>query len=262
MSTRTYPARGIVLRTRAIGEKDRVLVLLTQEYGKLSASARGSRNPKSKLAPVAQPFTLANFLLVRGRSLQIVSQAEIENAHIHLTEDLVRTAWASYVCELCDALPEDLPDPELFELLMVTLHALNNTASTSHAEVIGRWFEAKYLSHLGYAPVLGKCTACGSKISIAADDTEASIPFSPSLGGTLCRSCAAADTRKIYAKVQALRALRHLENAPAPLEEIFERLELTQQARYDLRDVLLQSLNAHLSIKWKSRAFLDEILAG
>ncbi len=262
MSTRTYPARGIVLRTRAIGEKDRVLVLLTQEYGKLSASARGSRNPKSKLAPVSQPFTLANFLLARGRSLQIVSQAVIEDAHIYLAKDLVKTAWASYVCELCDALPEDLPDPELFELLMVTLHALNNAQSNSHAEVIGRWFEAKYLAHLGYAPVLGKCTVCGAKIAIAADDTESSIAFSPSLGGTLCRTCAAGDTRKLYAKVQALRALRHLENAPAPLEEIFERLELTQQAKADLRDVLLQSLNAHLSIKWKSRAFLDEILAG
>lgn len=262
MSTRTYPARGIVLRTRAIGEKDRVLVILTEEHGKISASARGARNPKSKLAPIAQPFTLANFLLARGRSLQIVTQAVIEDAHAHLTKDLVKTAWASYVCELCDALPEDLPDPELFELLLVTLNTLNNTDSTAHAEVTGRWFEAKYLAHLGYAPVLGKCTICGTKIAIAPDDTESSIAFSPSSGGTLCRSCAAADTRKIYAKVQALRALRHLENAPAPLEEIFDRLELTQQARYDLRDVLLQSLNAHLSIKWKSRAFLDEILAG
>jgi DNA repair protein RecO (recombination protein O) len=251
-----------VLRTRALGEKDRVLVILTQEYGKLSASARGSRNPKSKLAPISQPFTLANFFLARGRSLQIVTQAVIEDAHINLAKDLVKTAWASYVCELSDALPEDLPDPDLFELLMVTLHALDNTQSNSHAEVIGRWFEAKYLAHLGYAPVLGKCTSCGTKITIPADDTETSIAFSPSLGGTLCRTCAAADTRKMYARVQALRALRHLENAPAPLEEIFERLELTQQARYDLRDVLLQSLNAHLSIKWKSRAFLDEILAG
>lgn len=261
MTTRTYPARGIVLRTRAIGEKDRVLVILTEEHGKVSASARGARNPKSKLAPVAQPFTLANFLLARGRSLQIVSQAEIEDAHTHLPKDLIKTAWASYICELCDALPEHLPDPELFELLMVTLNTLDRAQNPLQAEVTGRWFEAKYLAHLGYAPVLGRCTACSAKISIAADDAESSVAFSPSLGGTLCRSCASGDTQKTYAKVQALRALRHLENAAAPQEEIFDRLELTGQARRDLRDVLQHSLNAHLSIKWKSRAFLDEVLA-
>ena len=262
MGSRTYPTRGVVLRSRALGEKDRILVLLTEESGKISASARGARNPKSKLAALAQPFTLARFLIAKGRNLDIVSQAEIENAHTHLSGDLIKTAWASYFCELCDAIPEHLPDPELFELLCVTLSTLDATVNADEAEIIGRWFEAKYLAHLGYAPILGKCVACETKLSVAIEDTQQIIAFSPALGGTLCRACIARDGRRLNVKVQALRALRQLERSDAPpnASAFTSHFSLTTQARRDLRDVLQRSLSAHVEAKWKSRAFLDEVL--
>lgn len=262
MSSRTYPARGVVLRSRALGEKDRVLVLLTEEGGKISASARGARNPKSKLAALAQPFTLARFLIAKGRSLDIVSQAEIENAHTHLAGDLIKTAWASYFCELCDAIPEHLPDPELFELLCVALSTLDAAENADQAEIVGRWFEAKYLAHLGYEPILGRCVACETKLTVAADDTQQIIAFSPALGGTLCRACTARDGARLNVKVSALRALRQLERADTPplASSFSEQLALTTAAKRDLRDVLQRSLSAHLEVKWKSRAFLDEVL--
>lgn len=263
MSSRTYPVRGVVLRSRALGEKDRVLVLLTEEQGKISASARGARNPKSKLAALAQPFTLARFLIAKGRTLDIVSQAEIENAHTHLSGDLIKTAWASYFCELCDAVPEHLPDPELFELLAVSLSTLDGASNAESAEMIGRWFEAKYLAHLGYAPILGRCVVCETKLNVASDDTQQVVAFSPALGGTLCNSCAFRDGAKLNVKVQSLRALRQLERALSPPDaEAFRfQLSLSTQARSDLRAVLQRSLSAHLEVKWKSRAFLDEVLA-
>jgi len=262
MSSRTYPARGVVLRSRALGEKDRVLVVFSEEAGKISASARGARNPKSKLAAVAQPFTLAKFLIAKGRSLDIVSQAEIENAHTHLAGDLIKTAWASYFCELCDAVPEHLPDPELFELLVVTLSILDAAESADESEIIGRWFEAKYLAHLGYAPILGRCVACETKINFAVDDTQNDVAFSPVLGGTLCSSCGHQHGGQMKVKVQALRALRRLEQADAPpdADAFGEKFFNIGAARRDLRDVLQRSLSAHLEIKWKSRAFLDEVL--
>lgn len=261
MSSRTFPTRGVVLRTRAIGEKDRVLVLLTPEYGKISASARGARNPKSKLAAAAQAFTLGRFLIAKGRSLNIVSQVEIENAHTHIAGDLIKTAWASYFCELCDAVPEELPDEELFEILVVALSALDAAENGDEAENIGRWLEARYLAHLGYAPILGRCVVCDEKIVVAADDIQISVAFSPALGGTLCRACSFRDAARVVAKAQALRALRKLERSDAPVEAMEEVNELTTQARRDLRDVLQRSLGAHLETKWRSRAFLDEVLS-
>ena len=72
--------RALVLRSRPLGERDRLLSLLTLEQGKLSAVAPGARKIKSKLAAGVDYFTCGSFLLYRGRSLFTVSQLEVETS--------------------------------------------------------------------------------------------------------------------------------------------------------------------------------------
>ena len=50
MTERIFKAEGLVLRTRPLGEADRLITLLTLEEGKFIAVARGARKIKSKLA--------------------------------------------------------------------------------------------------------------------------------------------------------------------------------------------------------------------
>lgn len=238
-------------------------MLLCEETGKVSVAARGARNPKSKLAAVAQPFTLAKFLIARGRSLDIASQAEVEKAHTHLSGDLLKTAWASYFCELCDAIPEELPDSELFKLLEISLARMDVAEGFDECEIVGRWFEMQYLVLLGYAPTIGRCVACDEKISVAIEDTGRKLFFSPSMGGTLCGACAVRDSSRLHLHVQALRALHQLGRASTPPSgEFWERAGLSSGARRDLREALQRSVFSHLDIRLKSRAFLDEVMAG
>jgi DNA repair protein RecO (recombination protein O) len=258
-----YLTRAVVLRARSLGEKDRVVTLLSPNYGKFAAVARGARGAKSKLAAASQPFTLARFLLARGRSLDIVTQAQIENAHTHIAADLLKTAWASYLCELCDAVPEQLPDEALFDLFCAALAALDaapEVPDTSLAvEVIGYWFEAQFLTLLGYAPMLGRCVACGEKITVPLEDATRQLAFSPALGGTLCRLCASRDPQRLNVLVQALRLLRQLERASAPPDP--NQLFLTSGVRRDLRSCLRRCLVLHLDVKLKSQNFLDDVMA-
>lgn len=252
----TYHARAIVLRVRNLGETDRVMTLLSSERGKFDATARGARRPKAKLAAVAQPFVLGRFLLAKGRSIDLATQAEIENAHPHITEDLLKTAWATYCCELATFLPERLPENELFDLLEATLGALDKAESVQ-TDTLGRWFETRYLSLLGYAPQIGHCVSCQKKIAVAADNMTQRLIFSPHLGGTLCGDCASRDSQRLTVNVQALRALHRLNRSiEAP-----DAIELTSAARRDLHDCLRNSLLAHIEIKPKSQTFLDEIMA-
>jgi DNA repair protein RecO (recombination protein O) len=237
-----------------------VLTILSPERGKFSAAARGARGPKSQLAAVSQAFTLARFLLVHGRSLDSVTQAQIENAHIHIATDVLKTAWASYLCELCDTLPEHLPEETLFELLTVALARLD-AAESAHAEVeiVGRWFEAHFMELLGYAPTLGRCVACGQKINVAAADATQQVAFSPQLGGTLCQPCAPRDPQRLTLAVQSLRALRRLERAAEP--PLPHDLALSSGARHDLRQCLRRCLFLHLDARLKSLNFLDDVMA-
>jgi len=219
------------------------MTILSPERGKFAAVARGARGPKSNLAPVSQAFTLARFLIVHGRSLDIVTQAQIENAHTHIATDVLKTAWASYLCELCDTVPEHLPDEMLFELLCVALARIDVAAETALAvEMVGRWFEAHFMDLLGHAPTLGRCVACGEKINIAATDTTQRLAFSPVLGGTLCQSCGPRDPQRLSLAVQSLRALRRLERAVEP--PALEELALSTAARHDLRQCGIYSIAA------------------
>ena len=252
----TYHARAIVLRVRNIGETDRVMTLLSDDRGKFDATARGARRPKGKLSAVSQPFVRARFLLAKGRSIDIATQAEIENAHQHIAGDLLKVAWATYCCELSSFLPEHLPESELFDLLEATLEDFDS-ALPERIEIIGRWFEARYLALSGYAPQIGRCVSCDKKIVVATDDTSQKLLFSPALGGTLCGSCAANDANRLTVNVQALRLFHQLMRlSQAPQAE-----DLTGTARRDLHDCLRRTLAAHLDLRPKSQAFLDEVRA-
>lgn len=254
----TYSTEAIVLRTRLIGEKDRVMTLFSSAEGKFDAVARGARNPKSKMAATSQPFVRARFLLARGRNLDIASQAEIETAHIHISADLWRTAWAIYACEVTSIVPPRQPDAALFELLHATLAALDdNRRDNLDIEIAGFWFQARFLEANGYAAMLGRCVVSGEKIVISPTDLTARVAFSPELGGTLCATFANRDPQRLTLLAQSLRALRVLERAPEP--PLWSDFELTTQARRDLRDCLRRSLLAHLDAHPKSQKFLDEV---
>ncbi len=256
--TPTYSTPAIVLRTRLIGEKDRVMTLLSPEEGKFDATARGARNPKSKMAATSQPFVSARFLVARGRSIDIATQAEVETAHIHISADLWRTAWATYVCEVASVVPERQPDPELFGLLGATLAALDEVERQgADIEIAGFWFQARFLELSGYAATLGRCVVGGEKIVVAPDDLVSRVAFSPQLGGTLCGGCASRDPQRMSVLAQSLRALRVLERAAQP--PWAEALALTTSACRDLRDCLRRSLLAHLEVRPRSQKFLDEV---
>lgn len=263
MPSATYSTEAIVLRTRLIGEKDRVMTLFSPEEGKFDATARGARNPKSKLAATSQPFVHARFLIARGRSLDIASQAEVETAHPHISADLWRTAWATLVCETCSIVPERQNDPLMFEILKLSLGAFNDeTRNADDIELAGLWFQAQFLSHAGYAPTIGRCVVSGEKIVVPPDDLTARVAFSPTLGGTLCTAQVANDVYRMNVLAQSLRALRVLERAAQPpFESDLQRStgELFSNSRRDLRDVLKLTLAYHLDARPKSQKFLDEV---
>jgi len=254
-----YATRAIVLRSRPLGEKDRVVTLFSPERGKFSAAARGARTTKSKLAALSQPLVLGRFLLAHGRSLDILTQGEIERAHTNIAGDVVKTAWATYWCELCDALPEGHAEVGIWELLERALERLDER-ETAQAEAIGRWFEVRLLGFLGFSPTLGRCVVCHTKIVIAPHEAARKVAFSPSRGGTLCANCANLDVERQEPSVQALRAWHRLERAEEPPQ--WDQSTLTSATQRDLRDALRRSIGLHLDLRPRSLRFLDDVTSG
>ncbi len=256
----TYPAHALVLRARPLGEKDRILTLFCAEKGRITAVAKGARNPKSKLSGLAQPFVLARFLLVKGRSLDIVSQAQIETAHQNLLGDLFKTAWASFGCELADHIPEGLPDEQGFEILRVFLGALDQSTDDTATEAAGLWFETQWLAHQGHAPTVGFCAMCEKKINFPAEAQSERVAYSYDLGGTLCTDCAPSAPRRDLFSIGSLRALHRLERSRAvPQSLVAPPFSLDAKKTGELGRCVRGTLISHLGERFKSVQMLEEL---
>jgi DNA repair protein RecO (recombination protein O) len=73
----TYQTKAIVLRSRNLGEADRVLVLLSEDYGKIEAVVKGARRQHNRFIGNTLSFNYLNVMLFTGRSLDQFSQAEL-----------------------------------------------------------------------------------------------------------------------------------------------------------------------------------------
>jgi DNA repair protein RecO (recombination protein O) len=76
-----YRDDGVVLRTQKLGEADRIITLLTRHNGRVRAVARGVRRTKSRFGARLEPFTHVDVMVHPGRSLDIITQAEVIRAY-------------------------------------------------------------------------------------------------------------------------------------------------------------------------------------
>ena len=113
-----YKATGIVLKGSSLKENDRLITLLTPEYGLIRAVAPGAKKYKSQLRGRTELFVVNEFLIIGGRSLEKIIQADTIYTYPGLSRDIGKLATAQYLAELAIALAVDeQPQPELYEML-------------------------------------------------------------------------------------------------------------------------------------------------
>ena len=118
-------ATGMILKAEPIGEYDRRVVLLTMEYGKITAFARGARRPNSKLLASTSPFCYGHFNVYPGRNAYTLVDAEITHYFDELRNDFEAAFFGMYFLEIADYYGRENNDEvELLKLLYVSCLAL------------------------------------------------------------------------------------------------------------------------------------------
>ena len=154
----SYNTLAIVLRRLQYGETDNILTLYSPDRGRFSAIAKGARKAISRLSGATEVLTCTRFQLASGKSLEIVTQTEVQDSYPTLRTDLNRLAHGLYLADLLDhAVEEHDPNPFLFDLLH---QGLSLTQTVTPPELVARWFEVQLLADLGYAPNLTECAVC------------------------------------------------------------------------------------------------------
>lgn len=183
--SRTYKAIGINLKAIPLGESDRIVTILTKEFGLLRAVAMGARKQNSKLGGRSGLFVVNELLLAKGRSLDKITQAETLESYPGLARNLKKLTAGQYLAELVlqQALSEQ-PQEDLFYLFNELLFRIE--ASTD-AEVLPRLVHAIYqlLAIAGIAPQVYQCCITGAKLEPDLDNLDPQAGFSGASGGVV-----------------------------------------------------------------------------
>ena len=193
----------LVLRKRDLGERDRIVTLLTRERGKLDAVVQGARKPGSKSSGASEVFTEARIQYADGRSLGIVTQWDIVRPYVELRSNLGMLARAAYVCEVTERMVDEAePCADVYDLLSAALTLIE--AAHGDPDIVVRTFLLRLLGERGYGLTLDLCVRCGK---LPRTD---GLALSPSFGGVLCAGCARTTEDRIRLHKDVIPALRNL----------------------------------------------------
>ena len=203
---RVTRTEAVVLRHRRLGEADRIVTLLTPLRGKVDAVAKGVLRPRSKLGGHLEPLARVEVLLAHGRSLDIVTQAQMLEGFPELHTDLDRLSTAMYLVELTDRMTVEHADAhEVFDLLLASLIRL---ARGDGVHLVTRTFELELLAASGFRPEWRVCIACGEPVSAER------ATWSALGGGVVCPACRAGRDDALAIDASVLKVLRAIQDGP------------------------------------------------
>lgn len=189
--SRTYKATGINLKSMALGESDRLLTILTREFGLIRAVAPGSRKHNSSLSGRSGLFVVNELLIAKGRSLDKITQAQTQESYPGLNQDLGKLAASQYLAEMAlyQALSEQ-PQEELFCLLSEHLSRLEKLPKNQPSLAIAHLTHAVFhlLALAGIAPQVQSCCLSGISLKPDLGNSNYRVGFSATSGGIVSLS--------------------------------------------------------------------------
>ena len=148
--------RAIVLRTMRMGETSRLVTFYSEEHGKLKATAKGARKPRSKFGAALDLMTEVQAVcyVKETRDLQTLSECTLLKPAPELSHSLERLSFGSAACELIDRLTiEGEPNQRLYQCLAGVLHGLAEVGP-EQVESLFWYYQLRAAEALGYRPEL------------------------------------------------------------------------------------------------------------
>lgn len=221
-----FKTKGLIIKQQNIGERDRLVWVLTESHGILRAFARGAKNIKSPKCAGTGLLSYADLTIFEGRDSYSIDEAAAIEQFIGLREDIENMSLAQYFCELCLHLcPTGQEAKEQLRLMLNSLYLLSHKKRP--ALQIKLCFEMRLITLCGYMPDLVMCAECGVYES-------PEMVFVPHTGKLYCAACA--DKLGIQGArlpIAAVTALRH--TVYADFEKLFS---------FELKEELLAPLSS------------------
>lgn len=147
---RTYKVEGIVLKRKNLGEADRILTILSKEFGKISVKAPGVRRIPSRRSSHVELLNHSSLTLYRSsRSfMPLLTEAQTLEDFSAIKSNLNKIGYAYYICELINGLCAD--NQENRNVFFHLKSTLSELAKVLDARSLVKKFEKDLLTELGF----------------------------------------------------------------------------------------------------------------
>jgi len=243
---------GVILKQVKTLNGRRMVSLFSKKHGKIGAGTSINERGKNRSALAMRPFTHGRYDINKSGGLYYVNSAEVVKAYYKIGEDVEKYMCASYVLEFTEKLlPENMPSPEIFKMLLEFFDILENRKKKHMTVVIA--FQLNAIKAMGFIPEITCCINCESGENITF--------FGIQEGGVLCTSCRNNMNHEhnseliFHIDFDIMTTLRYFfENNL----KSFEHIALNENVLTKLRTIIKKYIAYHLDIKdLKSEDFFD-----
>ena len=239
---------GLILKEQNIGEKDKLVTVLTRHNGLVRAFVRGAKSVKNRKNSSTGMFCFSKLSLYKTKDTYIIDEAEPIELFFELRNDLEKLSLAQYFAELVITLvQEDEPAEEYLRLILNSLHFLAKDKMPN--EQVKAITELRLMCIAGFMPNLVACDRCGEY------ETD-TMYFDVEDGLLYCENCVPTDMI-FQLDIGLVKALRHI--AFSDFEKIYS-FKMEDYALPDLSYVTEKYLLSKLQRNFKTLEFYKEIV--
>ena len=238
---------GLILKEQNIGEKDKLVTVLTRHNGLVRAFVRGAKSVNNRKNSSTGMFCYSALSLYKSKDSYIIDEAEPIEVFFELRTDLEKLALAQYFAELVISLvQEDEPAEEYLRLILNSLHFLcNGKLPPSQIKAI---IEMRIMCIAGFMPNIIACDRCGEY------ETE-TMYFDIDNGIIYCENCGSGQVL-LPLDIGLVKAIRHI--AFSEFDKIYS-FRMEDYALPDLTYITEKYLLSRLQRNFKTLDFYKEI---
>ena len=196
---------GIVIAENNMGDYDKMLTMLTPNYGKISCVAKGARRQQSALLAGTQLFCFGEYLMYKGTNTFHINSCETIEIFYNLRTDLDKLKYAIHINKIIQDVTEENENCyKILQLFLNTLYTISETDKDK--DFVLAVFKFRLLTILGFTPRVMKCTACKEEKDLT--------KFSIKDNGVKCTACGKQDKSAIGMSESTKNAILYTISAP------------------------------------------------
>lgn len=147
---KNYSTKGLVLAKRDYSEADKILIIFTRDFGKVSTIAKGVKKLKSRKRGHLEIFSHIKFSAAKGRGLDIITEAETINNFQKIRKNLKKASVAYFFVEAVGrTIREGEKNENVYDLLLDYLQKLETETKLKN---LRNNFTQELLVMLGFWP--------------------------------------------------------------------------------------------------------------